>query len=483
MVRASKSGLLRPHDPRTKTTQLPEGGHMYSTHTQQRRHWRLLAAILLAAIALLAAACGDDDDPSSSPSASEPAGEAEASEPESDSEPGEQPDAAPETDSGADEEPDAEPTPEEESEPAADPVTVWVIEDSSEALGVVFPSVRAGIEARVARINSEGGLGAAGHEVLVEICVTDFDPNAAAECAREAAADPSTIAVAASVSANGDAYLPILEEAGLANVGGTAFGQLDGSSPVSFPTMGGAIAAAGCQATVLRDVAGIENFGLAITDSPGSDQVGFLLTILGVPAGAEVVTPVANTDYTAEIGALAADVEAIMLAQDLSGAFKVLRAVEQLGIDLPLSGTAGQSWTPANIASAGPSIEGMYLSLWYASDDSGAPGIEQYRADLEAIGEPDLTGDLAKMGWVAFELIHQLAEGTDVVDRSTILDGLNAMTAFDTGGIAPVLDFTTPGGFLGGAAPRFVNETCAYGQIQDGAVVGVSDGFLTPFTG
>ena len=456
---------------------------MYSTHTNKRRHWRLLTAILLA-LALVAAACGDDDDGASSPpSASEPAEEAEGSEPEADPEPDGEADAEPETDSGADEEPDAEPSPEEEPEPAADPVTVWVIEDSSEALGVVFPSVRAGIEARVARINSEGGLGAAGHEVLIEICVTNFDPNAAAECAREAVADPSAIAVAGHVSATGDAYLPILEEAGLASVGGTAFGQLDGSSPVSFPTMGGAIAAAGCQATVLRDVAGVENVGLAITDSPGSDQVGLLLTFLGVPAAAEVVTPVANADYTAEIGALAADVDAIMLAQDLSGAFKVLRAIEQLGIDLPISGTAGQSWTPANIESAGPAIEGMYLSLWYASDDSGAPGIEQYRADLEAIGEPDLTGDLAKMGWVAFELIYQLADGAEVVDRSTILDGLNAMAAFDTGGIAPVLDFTTPGGFLGGAAPRFVNETCAYGQIQDGAVVGVSDGFVTPFTG
>ncbi|MEM7141416.1 MAG: ABC transporter substrate-binding protein [Actinomycetota bacterium] len=428
-----------------------------------------LLILILAVFALIAAACGDDDDATDEPESPDPTENVD-----------DEPDDEPEPEDSDEPEDDPEPV-EDPPEPTADPLTVWVIEDSSEAAGITFPSVRAGIDARVARLNAEGGVGAAGHPIQVEICVTDFDPNAAAQCARDAAADETAIAVAASVTANSDAYLPILEEAGLANVGTTAFAATDATSSVSFPTMGGLIAATGCQATVLRDEAGITNFGVARGDTPGADQVGILLTVLGTPSAAEVVTPVANTDYTAEIGALAADVDGIVLAQDNATAIKTLRAISQLGLDLPISGSAGQNWTPANLEAAGPAAEGMYVALWYAADDSGEPGVEQYLADLEAVDALGQTDDLAKLGWVAFELIDQVVGDADTVDRTLVLDGLTNMTAFDSGGLTPVLDFTTPGGLFGGAAPRFVNETCAYGQIQEGGVVGLT-GLISPFT-
>ena len=246
--------------------------------------------------------------------------------------------------------------------------------------------------------------------------------------------------------------------------------------------MGGLIAATGCQATVLRDEAGIANFGVARNDVVGADQVGLLLTVLGIPAASEVVTPIANTDYSAEIGALAADVDGIILAQDFTTAIRSLRAIEQLGIDVPIAASAAQGWTKENLAAAGPAAEGMYLALWYSPDDSGEPGVEQYLADLEAIDGLELTDDLAKMGWLAFELLDQAAADVETLDRTTMLEGLNAMSAFDTGGLTPVLDFTTPGGLFGGAAPRFVNETCAYGQVSDGVVVGLTE-LLAPFSG
>ena len=459
------------------------GEHAMPHRGSFKPEYRTLVLVLAISFALLVAACGsgDDDAADSEPATTEASDDQASDEAASD-------DAAPDEEAPDEEgqqesaEPDTTEAPEAAEAPTADPVTVWVIEDSSEAAGLTFPSVRAGIDARVTRLNAEGGLGAAGHPVQVEVCITDFDPNAAAECARNAVDDPSAIAVAASVSANGDAYLPILEEGGLANVGTTAFGQSDATSSVSFPTMGGLIAATGCQATVLRDEAGIANFGVARNDVVGADQVGLLLTVLGIPAASEVVTPIANTDYSAEIGALAADVDGIILAQDFTTAIRSLRAIEQLGIDVPIAASAAQGWTKENLAAAGPAAEGMYLALWYSPDDSGEPGVEQYLADLEAIDGLELTDDLAKMGWLAFELLDQAATGVESLDRTTILEGLNAMSAFDTGGLTPVLDFTTPGGLFGGAAPRFVNETCAYGQVSDGVVVGLTE-LLAPFSG
>lgn len=417
-----------------------------TTHPNDRRHaaWRLVAALAL--IALAVSACSSDDSSSD--------------------------DSESETDGMS----------AEESNLTGEPATVWVIEDSSEESGITFPGVRAGIDARVNRINSDGGLGGSGRPVEVMVCETNFDANQAAQCARDAVADESTIAVAASVSANGDAVLPILEEAGVANIGSTAFAQADSTSPVSFPTMGGLIAATGCQATVLRDEAGAEAIGVVRSDTPGADQTGPLLTALGVEPAAEVVTPVANTDYSAELGAIASEADALLLAQDGATALRTVRNIGELGLDQPVSGSGGQDWTPDAIADAGDATEDMYLALWYATDDTDAPGVQQYLDDMEAVDGLGSSADLSKLGWVAFELLDQVAAGTETIDRTTVLDGLNSTTAFDSGGLTPVIDYTQPGPLLGGVAPRYVNDSCVYAQVQDGEIVGISDGFLTPFT-
>jgi len=362
-----------------------------------------------------------------------------------------------------------------------EPVSVWVIEDSSEAAGVTFPTVRAGIDSRVARINISGGLGGSGRTVEVKYCVTNFDPNAAAQCARDAVADTSAIAVVGSVSANGDSTLPILEAGGLANVSSTAFAASDGTNKNSFPTMGGLVSATGCQATMLRDKADAKKIGLIIGDTPGADQTGGLLMALGLPPVGEVVTPIANPDYSAEIGAIATQADAVVLAQDGATARKTVRGINQIGAELKIAGSGGQGWTPSAIKDVGDAANGVYLSLWYAADDSTSPGVQQYLADLAAAGKADLSDDLAKLGWVGFDLLDHVASTLKTIDRSTILAGLGTTNDYDSGGLAPVIDFTKPGKLLGGAMPRFVNTTCAYAQIQDGKIVGLGD-FVSPFT-
>ena len=359
-----------------------------------------------------------------------------------------------------------------------EPVTVWVIEDSSKAAGVEFPNLRSGIKARVARINVEG-LGGSGRPVRVRYCSTGFDPNTAAKCARDAVADRSAIAVAASISANGDTVLPILEEGGLPNVGATPFSQRDGTSPISFPTTGGLITATGCQAAVLRDVAGAEKIGVARSDTPGADQVRALLGALGVPAAAEVVTPTAEPDYSAQMGAISAKADAVVLAQDPATALKAVTALRSIGSDVPVAGSGAQSWTPERIKQAGEAVEGMYLALWFALDD--APGAKRYVADMRAIDALDQSDDQAKLGWVAFELLHQAARGLPTLDRASITTALSQMRSFDGGGLTPTIDFTTPGKLLFGAQPRLVNDACVYGRIKDGRIVSVRSGFVRPF--
>jgi ABC-type branched-subunit amino acid transport system substrate-binding protein len=167
------------------------------------------------------------------------------------------------------------------------------------------------------------------------------------------------------------------------------------------------------------------------------------------------------------------------MATDGLSAQKMVRQSGQLGLDVPLVGSGGQSFTPEVLSDLGDAAEGMYVSLWYATDDTDAPGVRQYLDDLEAAGSLDLSDDLSKLGWVAFELLDQVATGLDTIDRTTVLDALNGTSAFDSGGLTPVLDFTTPGTLLSG--PRFVNDTCVYAQVEDGAIVAISKGFVEPF--
>ena len=359
-------------------------------------------------------------------------------------------------------------------------ITVWVIEDSSEAAGVTFPNLRAGIKARVKRINAQGGLGDSGRPVQVKFCVTNFDPNKAAQCARNAIADPKAVAVAGGITASGDKILPILEAGGMASVGATAFSQSDGRSKVSFPTMGGLIAATGCQATLLRDVAGAEAIGLARGDTPGADQVGTLLKALGIPPVAEIVTPIANPDYSAEMGAIRGKVDGLLLAQDGATALKTVRSLRGIGSNIPVAGSGAQSWTPERIRQAGDAVQGMYVALWFAADDM--TGAARYLADMKQIDALDQSDDQAKLGWVAFELLDRAATGLATIDRAAILEALGRITDFNGGGLTPPLDFTKPGKLVFGTQPRLVNDSCVYGRIKSGRIVSVKGEFVRPLT-
>jgi len=366
-----------------------------------------------------------------------------------------------------------------------EPVKVVVILDESEAQGLRFDTARAGIRAKVADINAHGGLGGSGRPVKVEYCVTELDPNKDAECAREAADDPDVIAVVASVIGYGDSVNPILEEAGLANIGGTAFSQSDGLSPIAYPVMGGLVAAVGCQATILADKAGAKNISVAYSDTPGAELGAVLADQTLAPRNLAVknkgVVPLGKPDVSAEVTAIADGSDGIVTASDGETAKKIIRTARQLGLDVALAGSGAQQFTPEAIEALGDAADGVYLALWFATDDTKAPGVKEYLAGLKKIHASDKSDDLAKNSWLALSLLDRAAEGQQTIDRASILSGLAGISDFDTGGLTPTLDFTQPGSFLGGAQPRIVNDSCTYGRIKDGKIVSAGKGFVDPF--
>jgi ABC-type branched-subunit amino acid transport system substrate-binding protein len=283
----------------------------------------------------------------------------------------------------------------------------------------------------------------------------------------------------------GDSVNPILEEAGVANLGGTAFTQSDGESPISFPVMGGLVAAVGCQATILADEAGATDISVAYSDTPGAELGTVLAGQTLAPRALEVnntgVVPLAKADISAEVTAIAEDSDGIVTASDGETAKKIIRTARQLGLDVALAGSGAQQFTPEAIDALGDAADGVYLALWFATDDTKADGVKEYLADMKKVKAKNKSDDLAKNSWLAISLLDHATDGATTIDRTTVLDGLNAVTAFDSGGLAPTLDFTQPGSFLGGLQPRVVNDSCAYGRIKDGKIVGVGSGFVDPF--
>jgi ABC-type branched-subunit amino acid transport system substrate-binding protein len=366
-----------------------------------------------------------------------------------------------------------------------DAIKVMVILDESEESGLRFDTARAGAEARVDAINSGGGLGGSGQPVEIEYCVTELDPNEAAACAEQAADDEDIVAVVASVSAEGDIVNPILEEAGIANIGSTAFSTSDGTSPVSYPVMGGLVAATGCQGTVLADEADSTDIAVAYGDTPGAELSVTLVDLTLASRDLEVVNttivPVAKPDVSAEVTSVTDDADGLVTAMDGETAKRVIRTARQQGIDVAIAGSGAQQFTPEAIDSLGDAADGLYLALWFATDTMPGEGVEEYVQAMDDAGAADQSDDLAKNSWIAFGLLDEAAKGQRQINRTTILDTLGGISAFDTGGLTPVLDFTKPGTFLDGAQPKVVNTSCVYAEIEDGEIVALDESFIDPF--
>ena len=130
------------------------------------------------------------------------------------------------------------------------------------------------------QINNAGGVG--GHELKLITCNDSADPNKAADCARQAV-DEGVAAMVGGFTANGDAIMPILEEAGIPWFAPPGISAAELSSEDSYPITSGVLGLAGLGQMAAEDgcdkVASV-NYDLPSAGSispagrPGADQRG-----------------------------------------------------------------------------------------------------------------------------------------------------------------------------------------------------------------
>lgn len=446
--------------------------------------WRVLAVLL--AFSLFAAACGDDDDSAGSDSATtDSADSADGSAEQPTTEPAEEPDAT--TGGEPSEEPTEEPVDEPTAEPVPElpPVKIYMLLDENEAAGILFPDNRAGAQARIDRINAEGGLGGSGTPVELVFCVTSLDPNAAADCAREAVEDPAVIAVAGSVNITADTIVPVTSEAGLPYVGMLPLQTSDFTNPLAYPLIGGLASAVPGQAVIAAQDFGATNIVNGRAGIEAAAQ-GTLLIDLALqswgfePSAAAVDVPIGQADVSAQVLAMAEDADAVVLSLAPGQDQQVMLARQALGIDVQFFAT-GSNFTQKDIDELGDAVEGLQLVSYYPPDGQESEGNSAFLADMEAVGALEQTGDLARQSWSAIDFIDHVAAGMDTFDRESLVAGINASNDYDAGGMLPTIDFTAPG--ANPLFPRIVNNTMLHTEISGGTVVVVGDGEFRPVFG
>lgn len=413
-----------------------------------RRRWVLGAVCSLVLVG--AVACGDDDSGSSSSS-------------------------------GGDDESSSE------AEFEGDPVTIGSVINLLSPTSVEY--VRAGIDAGVAAVNADGGIG--GRRLEVNVCEHEPDPNDAAQCARELTTNDDVVALVANDSVESEAFDPILEDAGLASVGHSLYNSADFASPVVFPADGGTVSGIAAAGPICFNDVGGTSMSLLYADVGTAAQVvgildNFVLAPFDTQLSAAVPFPLTASDLSspaAEIVSDDADCVAVIAGAESSVQF--VQALRQQGYE-------GFIFLPALVVSEqtlrdeldDQQIENVILVRAYDYDTAL---FEEFLGDLQADSGDDadaLVSDHAVKAWLSIKIFAEVANSLDTVDRAAVLAALENLS-FDTGGLLPEpLDYanrTADPDVLGGAAPNLIVPYAMGIRASDGEPV--SGNFQNVFGG
>jgi ABC-type branched-subunit amino acid transport system substrate-binding protein len=406
---------------------------------------RRFVSVAIAGLALFVASCSDDD-----ADTSQPADETGT-------------DASPETSAGDD-----------TAEPAGDPIKIMTVMRLTAENQSTTEEAAEAVAAAVDALNARGGL--LGHPIEVVTCDEGGDANAASECARQAV-DEGVVAVIGSATAQADAINPILEEAGIANIGGFPSATSDFTSSISFPLGGSPAWIAGC-ARMLAE-AGATNISVVHFDLPAGAFASTFAEqgLTGTDAVVEstVPVPIEAVDYNPLVSAAADDADALLLVLQPEMAGRWLVAARQQGVDLP---QCAPGLSNEVVDTVGADAEGVLVAQSTAPVASGGPGIERF---VDEVGEELARDFFTPNSWLAVQLFVGAVEAAapTTIDAASVLAAMRAADGIDLEGVTPPYSTTTPGP---GPLAALYNPTFIPAVVEDGEIVSTGD-FANPFTG
>jgi len=359
---------------------------------------------------------------------------------------------------------------------AGEPIRVMTWAPASGPSPINHPDVAVVALAYANMVNNQGGIGGRPLEVLV--CDEHGERGAAQTCAERAVAE-GVVAVVGSVSVNAQAYLPVLDAAGIAYVGGVPLSEPDYTHPISFPIVGGApVASVGAGLLAVRP--GCQRAALVRQDIASTARAtNYLQAGLAVEATtlvADVEVPAGKEDLTQTVGLATAESDCIVLYAPEQDVQRFLSAFQQAGgrqriISFPNSLTtrvAAQFPAIARDAGIVDFFPPVGNAVWTGYRDAIARS-----ADRDGV---DLSGTVQRNTWAAYEVFTRLARKQAELGAATILAALRKASAVDTDGLLPTLNLRAP--YRRPGLERLFNRSVYYLRFANGALTERQPGFI-----
>ncbi|MEQ1785509.1 MAG: ABC transporter substrate-binding protein [Acidimicrobiales bacterium] len=185
------------------------------------------------------------------------------------------------------------------ADPDAEPIVIGIINQEDTPLGS-YPEIRRAVEAGVEFVNTELG-GVDGRPIELRTCITSFNPEQSASCAQEME-QAGVVALVGGLDVTSNGSIPVLEQNGIAQVGGIPANLVEQRSDVTFFLSGGvtgALAAflahtaenGGTRAVVAYGE--FESFSVAASDYavPVAESLGIELETVSFPLTATDFLP------------------------------------------------------------------------------------------------------------------------------------------------------------------------------------------------
>jgi ABC-type branched-subunit amino acid transport system substrate-binding protein len=319
----------------------------------------------------------------------------------------------------------------------------------------------------VVQINNAGGLG--GHELKLITCNDSADPNQAADCARQAV-DEGVAAMVGGFTANGDAVMPILEQAGIPWFAPPGISAAELSSDDSYPITSGVLGLAGLGQMAAED--GCQKVASINYDLPSAGQISQLVDLALTNAGGDKSTlikvPPTTTDFST-IAQEASDYDCAVVGTPPQALLGVAASAAQLGASTTYYVVPG-GLTDTVAEQGGEAVEGAKtLSNFPDSDDPMWDDAKKYAGDLSADANGGWSSLYYQNTWVAYRTFLSLIKNNTDFSASGVKATLDATTQVDTDGFAPPFsfaeDFPAPG------LNRVFNYSELTFEVKDGKLV------------
>ncbi|MEU4118205.1 ABC transporter substrate-binding protein [Kitasatospora sp. NPDC028055] len=337
-------------------------------------------------------------------------------------------------------------------------------------------------------VNVKGGL--SGHRLHVITCNEHNTADGAKSCAQQAV-DAKAVAVLGSYSQWGDAFMPVLERAGIPLIGGYGLSQPEFSSPLSYPVDGGMPALIAGSGRQLVD-AGCKAVSLIRPDTPAGDNLlGYLGNALK-PAGIkllDVKAPEQSSDYSQVVRkAIGRDdpgncVTSALTSEPTGNLLDAYRRQNVRNTRIAsVIGSVQQSVVDSTGGDSGP-LAGAFVTSWYPPES--AKTWDGLRAVVRSQATDGHSVDVSDPGvqttWVAYEVFRVVVEKLTAAGKPVEAKSVDALLDSGEGidvGLTPPLNWGTTNMLPSTESPRLVNTWVTYQVVRNGRMTLQQPGFV-----